>query len=165
MVYSTGPRQRRQMRPMPATGRSSGPLRLQRRDPLLGSDHVHGGWWPYSRDLETELPTLLEALASGGFAPYRVLYSTRGWDDAPRALSLPGSVVTLAGYYTQHAATLVITDTPHLRPLVLMVVPHTMDPLAAATAMAAAAEDGNEDRIVDILEQAMAQISTEPPAT
>lgn len=158
MVHNTEPR--RTSGVVEADARRPRPLRLQRRDPILGSDHVNGGWWPYSRVLEDELPTLIEALASSGFAVHRVMYSLRGWDDKPRALATSGRAVRLTGYYTQQSATLILTDSSGLRPLILLVVPPELAADAAAQALTEAGSDGDDHRIVEILERAIAGVRT-----
>lgn len=66
---------------------------------------VDGAWWPGSRDLAIELPTLL---AAGLGWVERVTYNLSVWKPAPRRLAADGRVVRLEGFRSQPADVLTV---------------------------------------------------------
>src|SRR5690242_8329420 len=71
-------------------------LRLKPKAPTSG--YVDGAWWPRSRDLSVELPTLLVVLAVRLGHIARVTYNLGAWDPAARRLSVEGHVIRLEGF-------------------------------------------------------------------
>jgi len=64
-------------------------LRLKPEAPTTG--YVDGAWWPHSRDLTAELPTLLPALTDRLGRIEHVTYSLTTWPPAPRRRPSPTS--------------------------------------------------------------------------
>lgn len=131
-------------------------LRFVRRHPVLGEDPVHGGWWPYTKDLTDELEPLLQALFASGYEVRRVMYGMRGWDPAPRQMVLDGRVVRLVGYYSQQGASIVLIDASGAKHLDLLVIAPEEDATVAKNAMDLASLDGSQHRVAEILELARA---------
>ena len=76
-------------------------LRLKPQGPTRGQ--VDGGWWPRSRDLAAELPSLLAVLAVRLGRIERLTYHLTDWSPAPRKIICRGGVVQLGAL---HAARL-----------------------------------------------------------
>jgi hypothetical protein len=122
-------------------------LRLKPRGPATG--FVDGGWWPRSRDLEAELPALLAVLAVRLGPVESVSYNLAAWNPAPRKITLDGRLVRLAGYRSQHPATVDVISAGHR--VTLLVVPPEDAPEAAHSALMAAGHRGNADRVDALL--------------
>jgi hypothetical protein len=80
----------------PATGADQ-EVRLN----LGGSTRPHrfdGTWWPRTRNLVDELPSLIAALRKHGMPVARVAYHLDSWDAAPRRLTIEGQRIRLGGF-------------------------------------------------------------------
>jgi Family of unknown function (DUF5994) len=122
-------------------------LRLKPRGPVTG--FVDGGWWPRSRDLPAEVPALLAALA-GRLGPVEsVSYNLDAWGPTPRKITVDGRLVRLAGYRSQHPATIDVRSADHR--ITLLVVPPEATPQAAHGALMAAGRRDNADRVDALL--------------
>lgn len=64
----------------PAPTPSRAPLRLRLRDSAT-DEHVHGAWWPQSRDLQTEAADLVDHFPHLAGHINRMLFSRPDWDD------------------------------------------------------------------------------------
>lgn len=62
------------------------PLRLA-LSPTPGAGPIDGGWWPHSRELQTELADLVDHFPAVAGRVYRALYSRPDWSTQPRAIS------------------------------------------------------------------------------
>jgi hypothetical protein len=122
-------------------------LRLKPRGPVTG--FVDGGWWPRSRDLPAELPALLAVLAVRLGPVESVSYNLDTWAPAPRRITLDGRLVRLAGYRSQHPATIDVLGAAHR--LTLLVVAPDATPEAAHGALMTAGHRGNADRVDALL--------------
>jgi hypothetical protein len=122
-------------------------LRLKPRGPATG--FVDGGWWPRSRDLEAELPALLAVLAVRLGPVESVSYNLDAWNPAPRKITLDGRLVRLAGYRSQHPATVDVISAGHR--VTLLVVPPEDAPEAAHGVLMAAGHRGNADPVDALL--------------
>jgi uncharacterized protein DUF5994 len=122
-------------------------LRLKPRAPVSG--FVDGGWWPRSRDLPAELPALLAVLAVRLGPVESVSYNLDAWEPAPRRITVDGRVVRLAGYRSQHPATIDVLSAGH-RVTLLVVPPEATQEAAHGTLMAAGHRD-NADRVDALL--------------
>jgi Family of unknown function (DUF5994) len=122
-------------------------LRLKPQGPTGG--HVDGGWWPRSRDLAAELPSLLAVLAVRLGRIERFTYHLTDWRPAPRTIICGGGVVRLGGYRTQPAGTVnVLADSQRVT---LLVVPPQTPPQNAHAALMAAGHRGNTDDVEALL--------------
>lgn len=122
-------------------------LRLKPRGPVTG--FVDGGWWPRSRDLPAELPALLAVLAVRLGPVESVSYNLDAWGPTPRRITLDGRLVRLAGFRSQHPATVDVLGAAHR--LTLLVVAPDATPEAAHGALMAAGHRGNVDRVDALL--------------
>ncbi|MPZ84558.1 MAG: hypothetical protein GEV28_30895 [Actinophytocola sp.] len=106
-------------------------------------DHgfVDGAWWPRSRDLVAELPTLLAALAVRLGEIQRMAYNLAEWEPARRHLDNGGHRVRLGGFHSQGTNTIDVTGSGGHRVTLLVVPPETA--AVNARAMSLAAADGH----------------------
>jgi hypothetical protein len=118
--------------------------------PVTG--RVDGGWWPRSRDLAAELPALQAVVAQRLGTVESVSYHLGDWDPAARRAVVDGRSVRLAGYRTQHPATIDVLGVR--RRLTLLVVSPGTAPATAQAALAAAGSPGNTDGIDALLHAA-----------
>ncbi|MDJ0489709.1 DUF5994 family protein [Rhodococcus qingshengii] len=114
---------------------------------------VDGAWWPYSTDLEAELPDLLTAVITRLGPIDRVAYDLNGWDLRPTRLPFAGRSVRLDGYRFQPHGTVYVTGVDG-REVVILVVPPHCDPDAAHRALTVAAQAGNESPVTELLSNA-----------
>lgn len=126
------------------------PLRLSMKPAAPSMGYVDGAWWPRSRDLATELPTLLAALAVRMGDIASVSYSLASWEAAPRRITVAGNSVRLAGFHYQHAQALDVIGADRRR-ITLLVVPPEASPSSARDTMAAAALPGNAEGLDELL--------------
>jgi hypothetical protein len=106
---------------------------------------VDGAWWPASRDLAAEMPSLLDALGDQAGPVERVSYNIDAWNAVPRKVRVDGHVVRMGGFRSQSAATLKVLG--ERRTLTLLVVPPETDEQAAHHILATASEADNTDGV------------------
>jgi hypothetical protein len=106
---------------------------------------VDGAWWPASRDLAAEIPSLVAALGDRAGAVERVSYNIDAWDAVPRKVRVDGKVVRVGGFRSQSAATVKVLG--ERRTLTLLVVPPETEEQAARHILATASENGNTDGV------------------
>lgn len=136
---------------LPAGTPPSGPaprVRVKPAGPVTGQ--VDGAWWPRSRDLSAELPTLLAELADHWGCVSRVSYNLDVWNPVERRLTIAGHIVRLGGFHYQHRDTVTLIDANGQRLTLLVVPPETTSP-AAQHALTTAAQPGNTDPIDTLL--------------
>jgi hypothetical protein len=136
--------------------RSRGPdtndvyVRLRLKPAAPDSGHVDGGWWPRSRDLTAELPSLLAAVTARVGSTERVSYHLGDWDPPGRRIDVGGSfAVRLSGFRFQQPDTIDMLG-PQKR-ITLLVIPPETSPQTADEALAAAAHPGNTDSVDTLL--------------
>ncbi len=93
-----------------------------------------GAWWPRSRDLATELPALVAALAARGFATARVAYSQQSWDGVLKRLPVAGRIIRLGWFRTIDPNSVSLTSRDGQSRVDLLVVPSASDPELATRA-------------------------------
>ena len=122
-------------------------MRLKPKGPTTG--WVDGGWWPHSRDLAAELPSLVAVLGTRLGRVERVGFHLGEWHVAQRKINFDGGVVRLGGYHGQRANTV---DVLGARQRVTLLV---VDPGApgqnAHAALMAAGHRGNADDVDTLL--------------
>ena len=120
-------------------------LRLKPEAPATG--WVDGAWWPRSRDLTAELPSLFPALTARLGRIERVAYHLDAWPPTPRRLRSGDEHgdVRLEGFRSQHTATLTVIGSGARRRVTLLVIPPDADPGLAQRALLTAAHRGNDD--------------------
>jgi hypothetical protein len=127
-----------------------GPLRL-RMSVHPGRDHLDGGWWPRSRDLEVELADLVDHFPAQFGRIVRALVSAPAWDAAPRHVPVAGGYVKVASFPRDdtHVIDLKTSDRTVLR---VLVVPPGFTDAQGAEALLAAATPGNAHSSEDLLD-------------
>jgi hypothetical protein len=115
--------------PVPESPRHPVRLRLKPKAPRTG--YVDGAWWPRSRDLSAELPSLLTVLAVRLEQVERVTFNLAAWPAQPRRLRFGDADVRLEGFRSQPAATVTVIGAWERHRLTLLVVPPETDPVVA----------------------------------
>ena len=132
---------------------SSGPdtdVRLRLKPAAPTSGHVDGSWWPRSRDLAAELPTLLTAVTDQLGSTERVSYHLGDREPVGRSIDVGGGfAVRLSGFRYQRPDTIDVLG-PRRQITLLVIAPET-SPQTADDALAAAAHPGNTDTVDALL--------------
>jgi Family of unknown function (DUF5994) len=134
----------------PPTGQTTSGLRLRLSPTLAGAGILDGGWWPHSRDPDTELPGLIAGLESTLGPITRVALNLDAWDGAPRRVAIDGRRVRVGWFRTMDAHMIGVTRAFQDR-LALLVVPPEAAGQAAQSAMAMAADATNGAGPADVL--------------
>ncbi|MCX5391699.1 DUF5994 family protein [Streptomyces sp. NBC_00094] len=122
-------------------------LRLQTTHSREGV--LDGAWWPRSRDVETELPALIQALTVHLGPITRVGLDTDAWEGVPTRVVVDDRVVRLDSFPVGDDTVLITRgDNDHFA---LLVVPPDTAPDAARDAMARAVRAGNVAQSAEIL--------------
>ncbi|MFF3534015.1 DUF5994 family protein [Streptomyces sp. NPDC002466] len=103
---------------------------------------LDGAWWPYSRDLATELPSLVNALRDRWGRVTRITANPAPWPVAPHKVRL-GEYAVQIGWFTGQDPDTMILLSYGLGRCDLLVVPPETEPASAARLMAAASTPGN----------------------
>ncbi|MDX2292997.1 MULTISPECIES: DUF5994 family protein [Streptomyces] len=103
---------------------------------------LDGAWWPYSRDLATELLPLTEALRDRFGRVTRITANPAPWPVAPRKVPVGGYAVHVS-WFTDQAPDTMILFSYSLGRCDLLVVPPETEPASAARLMTAASAPGN----------------------
>jgi hypothetical protein len=124
-------------------------LRLKPKAPATG--HVDGAWWPTSRDLTAELPSLLAVLAVRLEGIERVTFDLAAWPPTGRRLAFDGGQVRLEGFRSQHDSTVTVLGAWDRHRVTLLVIPPGTDPELAQHMLMTAAHRGNQDSVESLL--------------
>jgi hypothetical protein len=119
-------------------------LRMQLKPEGPTTGWVDGGWWPHSRDLAAELPSLARVLATRLGRIERVGFHLGEWTVPQRKINFDGDVVRLGGYHSQRANTVDVLGARH-RVTLLVVEPEASAQNAHAALMAAGHRDNTDD--------------------
>lgn len=125
----------------PVVMQAGRPLRLQLK-PSTGYGAVDGAWWPYSRDLMTEVLDLVNHFPPAFGRICRVVYSTPDWDQNNRRRIRADEVFVSLGSFPHddtHVVMLRSVSPRVSRVLLLLVVPPEWDERTARHAMRVAA--------------------------
>jgi hypothetical protein len=140
----------------------AGPVRIRLKPPSRHQGMVNGAWWPRSRDLAAELPSLIEAVDRAWGRIYHVTVQVHMWPDIPKRVQT-GAHVVRVGWYDQeqdkHDICLISLRGGTRRDL--LVVPPELDPETAERAMATAATPGNMQTTDALLAAAIAEAGPE----
>ncbi|MCX2182126.1 hypothetical protein KV205_16535 [Streptomyces sp. SKN60] len=115
-------------------------LALTPRTSLAGL--LDGAWWPYSRDLATELPPLVDALRDRFGRVTRITANPAPWPVAPYQVPV-GEYAVHIGWFTDQAPDTMILLSYNLGRCDLLVIPPETEPASAARLMAVASTPGN----------------------
>ncbi len=103
-----------------------------RADAGASDSPFDGAWWPRSRDLATELPELVAALAKRGVRLERFTYSLHTWDAIPRKIVVDGRLVRTGGFRSMDPQVVCLTWAGGDRRADLLVVPPETDVVTGA---------------------------------
>ncbi|MFJ4200151.1 DUF5994 family protein [Streptomyces sviceus] len=103
---------------------------------------LDGAWWPRSRDLLREIPTLTDALDACWGRITRVTVNPTHWPVVPRKVPVAGHTVHVGWFAAEQDPNKVILFSYTVGRLDLLVIPPETDPAAAARLMAAATPPG-----------------------
>lgn len=99
---------------------------------------LDGAWWPRSRDLLREIPTLTDALDACWGRITHVTVNPTHWPVIPRKVPVTGHTVHVGWFAAEQDPNKVILLSYTVGRLDLLVIPPETDPAAAARLMAAA---------------------------
>lgn len=134
--------------------------RVSFRQPVTSEPHADAAWWPRSRDLEAELPGLLDVLWTAAREVDRVSYAVNSWLPVPRRLVIDGRRVRLGGFTHQDLSMISLRDAWGAERIDIVVIPPEAEPELAAAAMDLASRSGPNERASRMLERA--RISATP---
>lgn len=130
--------------------------RVSFRQPVTSAPHVDAAWWPRSRDLEAELPALLDVLWTAARDVSRVSYRIDSWLPVPRRLDIEHRRVRLGGFTHQDPSMICLRDAWGAERIDILVIAPDAQPDVAAAAMARASRSGPNERAARMLELAAA---------
>ncbi|CAM5505961.1 DUF5994 family protein [Streptomyces narbonensis] len=115
-------------------------LSLTPKTTLAG--RLDGAWWPRSRDLTAELPSLVDALEERYGRITRVTVNPTRWPVVPHKVAVAGHTVHV-GWFTEQDPDKMILLSYTVGRCDLLVIPPETEPAAAARLMTAAALPGS----------------------
>lgn len=118
------------------------PARLSLTPKTTLAGQLDGAWWPYSRDLEAELPPLAAALQEPWGRITRVTVNPTRWPVVPHTVAVDGRTLHV-GWFTEQDPDKLILLSYTVGRWDLLVIPPKTPPTAAARLMAAAAIPGS----------------------
>ncbi|MFF7763288.1 DUF5994 family protein [Streptomyces griseorubiginosus] len=119
---------------------SSSPLRLSLSPTGPAPALLDGAWWPRSRDLMAELPTLTAVLDPLWGRITRVTVNPTHWPVVPRKVPVAGHVVKVGWFLAEQDPHELLLLSYHVGRWNLLVIPPRMDPVTAAWLMTAASD-------------------------
>ena len=144
----------------PVTTSPSGvEARVAFRQPVTSAPHIDAAWWPRSRDLEAELPGLLDVLWTAARDVDRVSYPIQSWLPVPRRLNIAERRVRLGGFTHQDLSMISLRDAWGVERIDILVIPPDTEPDLAAAAMTIASHSGPNERAARMLELAAADLA------
>jgi hypothetical protein len=142
------------------TSTSRRPLRL-RLGRTPGEDRLDGAWWPYSRDLESELSDLVQQFPPAHGRISRAVYSRPDWDTQPRKLTA-GPRVVKVGSFPRDDTHVLIVQLSDRRRLTLLVVPSDFTTGQGEEALLAGSTTGNRHTAAELLLEVTDQYDADP---
>jgi hypothetical protein len=136
------------------------PLRL-RLGAVPGQDRLDGAWWPYSRDLESEMSQLVQHFPSTHAPVSRAVYSRPDWDTTPRKVAA-GSRVIKVGSFPRDDTHVLILQLSDGRRLNLLVVPPDFTSGQGEEALLAGSTAGNRHTAAELLFEVTDQHDADP---
>ena len=143
-----------------STPESRRPLRL-RLGSAPGQDRLDGAWWPYSRDLESEMSDLVQQFPPAHGRISRAVYSLPDWDTAPRELVAGQRVITVGASPSDDTHVLIVQLSDGRR-LTLLVVPPDFTPGQGEEALLAGSTAGNRHTAGELLLEVTDQHDADP---
>ncbi|GLW74630.1 hypothetical protein Kpho02_69280 [Kitasatospora phosalacinea] len=112
---------------------------------------LDGAWWPRSRDLLLELPSLAAELDARWGRVTRITVNPAQWPVVPRRVPVTGHTVHVGWYTTEQDEHMIMVCSYAPRRLDLLVVPPGTDSADAARLMAEAADPANTRTASELL--------------
>jgi hypothetical protein len=124
---------------------------------------LDGAWWPRSRDIAAELPSLVAELTEHLGPVTRVGLDAGAWEGLPTRLTVDDRVVHIDSYPVGDDTVLVTRgDQDHFS---FLVVPPGTDPVPAAWLMAAASDPDEMSTASRLLEEAARMRTADGPGS
>ncbi|MGW2051786.1 DUF5994 family protein [Streptomyces sp. NPDC001858] len=133
---------------------TSPPLRLSLAPAGAAPALLDGAWWPRSRDLGAELPTLTAALEPLWGRITRVTVNPTHWPAIPRKVPVAGHVVNVGWFLAEQDPHELLLLSYRMGRWDLLVVPPRTDPATAAWLMSAASDPLGTSTASRLMEQA-----------
>ncbi|MPY58348.1 DUF5994 family protein [Streptomyces spongiae] len=133
---------------------SSSSLRLSLAPAGSAPAVLDGGWWPRSRDLGAELPTLTAVLDPLWGRITRVTVNPTHWPVVPRRVPVAGHVVNVGWFLAEQDPHELLLLSYHAGRWNLLVVPPLTDPVSAAWLMAASSDPLGTSTASRLMEEA-----------
>ena len=118
------------------------PVRLSLTPKTTLAGQLDGAWWPCSRDLEAELPPLVDALAEPCGRITRAIVNPVRWPVVPHKVPVTGHTVHV-GWFTEQDPDKMILLSYSVGRWDLLVIPPETEPAAAARLMSASTIPGS----------------------
>ncbi|MFI6034195.1 DUF5994 family protein [Streptomyces sp. NPDC051315] len=115
---------------------------------------LDGAWWPRSRDLAAELPTLTAVLDPLWGRITRVTVNPTHWPVVPRKVPVAGHVVNVGWFLPEQDQHELLLLSYHVGRWNLLVIPPRTDPVSAAWLMAAASDPLGTSTASRLMEEA-----------
>lgn len=118
-------------------------VRLSLAPDGVRAGRLDGAWWPRSRDLLLELPSLAAELDQRWGRVTRITVNPAQWPVVPRRIPVAGHVVHAGWFTVEQDEHMIMVCSYAPRRLNLLVVPPSTDPARAARLMSRAADPGS----------------------
>jgi hypothetical protein len=115
---------------------------------------LDGAWWPRSRDLGAELPSLTAVLDPLWGRITRVTVNPTHWRVVPRKVPVAGHVVNVGWFLAEQDPHELLLLSYHMGRWNLLVIPPGTDPASAAWLMAAASDPLGTSTASRLMEEA-----------
>ncbi|MFF1440705.1 DUF5994 family protein [Streptomyces sp. NPDC058295] len=115
---------------------------------------LDGAWWPRSRDLAAELPSLAAVLEPRWGRITRVTVNPTHWPVVPRKVAVAGHVVNVGWFLSEQDPHELLLLSYRLGRWNLLVVPPRTDPASAAWLMSAASDPRGTSTASRLIEEA-----------
>ncbi|KQX80695.1 DUF5994 family protein [Streptomyces sp. Root1310] len=133
---------------------SSSALRLSLAPAGSAPALLDGAWWPRSRDLAAELPSLAAVLEPQWGRITRVTVNPTHWPVVPRKVTVAGHVVKVGWFLSEQDPHELLLLSYRLGRWNLLVVPPRTDPASAAWLMSAASDPLGTSTASRLMEEA-----------
>lgn len=121
---------------------SESPVRLSLAPDGVRPGRLDGAWWPRSRDLLIEIPSLVAELDQRWGRVTRITVNPAQWPEIPRRIPAAGHIIHV-GWFTTEQDEHTIMVCSYAPPLLeLLIVPPATDVVDAARLMSEAADPG-----------------------
>ncbi|MFC6063994.1 DUF5994 family protein [Streptomyces ochraceiscleroticus] len=134
--------------------RSAPPLRLSLTPTGFAPGLLDGAWWPRSRDLAAELPSLMAVLDPLWGRITRVTVNPTHWPVIPRKVPVNGRVVKVGWFLAEQDPHKLLLFSYHVGRWDLLVIPPRADPVSAAWLMAAASAPLRTSTAIQLMDEA-----------